>query len=163
MIKRNGRNIVLEISSDYKNYNENPTVTPDGDHSELRKLVIDYDISHEKANKLIGKTEDETHRNIENYRATHKLPDYNKYQNDEPIIRNLRLGYTYDENGNVVVDKREARIINVIIKMHKKGYKVNRIKRRLEFMGVIARSGKAKWSWETIRHIIERENDGKKE
>ena len=67
------------------------------------------------------------------------------------------LGYDKDEDGELVINKKEAKIIKRIYKDYLDGKGANRIARELEEEGVPNWNGKPKWYESSIRKMLQNE------
>lgn len=78
-----------------------------------------------------------------------------KYQNNEFWINeNQLIGYKYDENHKVVIDKSQEEIIRIIFEEYAKKTSVFRISKMLEKKGFLTPNKNHKWSASTIRSIL---------
>ncbi|WP_392486136.1 recombinase family protein [Haloimpatiens sp. FM7315] len=67
------------------------------------------------------------------------------------------LGYTKDEEGNLIIDEKQAKIVRRIYKDYLDGKGTNRIAKEFEEEGIKGWNGKAKWYESTIRGILTNE------
>lgn len=67
------------------------------------------------------------------------------------------LGYDKDEEGNLIINEKQAKIVRRIYKDYLDGKGSNRIARELEEEGIKGWNGKAKWYESTIRGILTNE------
>ncbi|WP_242655922.1 recombinase family protein [Paramaledivibacter caminithermalis] len=67
------------------------------------------------------------------------------------------LGYDKDEEGNPIINEKQAKIVRKIYKDFLNGKGTNRIARELEDEGVPNWNGKAKWYEDSIRKILSNE------
>lgn len=67
------------------------------------------------------------------------------------------LGYDKDEEGNLIINEKQAKIVRRIYKDYLDGKGSNRIARELEEEGIEGWNGKAKWYESTIRGILTNE------
>ena len=67
------------------------------------------------------------------------------------------LGYDKDEDGNLAINEKQAKIVRRIYTDYLDGKGTNRIARELEDEGITGWNGKAKWYESTIRKIISNE------
>lgn len=81
-----------------------------------------------------------------------------RYQNGEMTINHNRfMGYTKDEDGNLVVDEAEAAIVRRIYREYLKGKSLIQIGRGLEADGILTGAGKGRWRPETIKKMLSNE------
>lgn len=73
------------------------------------------------------------------------------------VNHNKFLGYDKDENGNLIIDDRQAKIVQRIYKDYLNGKGTNRIARELEEDGIKGWNGKVKWYESTIRKMLANE------
>ena len=67
------------------------------------------------------------------------------------------LGYDQDENGNLVINESEAKIIRLIFFMYLYGYSINRIAESLTSLGLKTKKGNTVWSPASIYQILRNE------
>jgi len=67
------------------------------------------------------------------------------------------LGYDKDEEGNLIIDEKQAKIVRRIYKDYLDGKGPNRIARELEEEGITNWNGKAKWYESSIRKMLSNE------
>jgi len=81
-----------------------------------------------------------------------------RFQNGEMQINHNRfLGYTKDENKQLVIDPAEAEIVKRIYREYLEGASLHQIGHGLEADGILTAAGKPKWRAETIRKILKNE------
>ncbi len=81
-----------------------------------------------------------------------------RYQNGEMTINHNRfMGYTKDEEGNLVVDEAEAEIVKRIYREYLEGKSLIQIGRGLEADGILTGAGKERWRPETIKKMLSNE------
>ncbi len=81
-----------------------------------------------------------------------------RYQNGEVQVNHNRfLGYTKDEDGNLVIDPTGAEVVKRIYREYLEGGSLLQIARGLEADGILTAAGKAKWRPETLRKILQNE------
>lgn len=81
-----------------------------------------------------------------------------RYQNGEVQVNHNRfMGYTKDEDGNLIIEPTEAEIIKRIYLEYLQGYSLKRIGEGLEKDHIITAAGKAKWRPESVRKILTNE------
>ena len=67
------------------------------------------------------------------------------------------LGYDKDEEGNLVINKKQAKVVKRIYTDYLDGKGTNRIAREHENEGVTGWNGKSKWYESTIRKMLSNE------
>lgn len=81
-----------------------------------------------------------------------------RYQNGEMTVNHNRfLGYTKDEEGNLIIDKVEAVVIRRIYREYLEGKSLIQIGRGLEADGILTGAGKERWRSETIKKMLSNE------
>lgn len=81
-----------------------------------------------------------------------------RYQNGEMTVNHNRfMGYTKDEDGNLVVDEAEAVVIRRIYREYLEGKSLIQIGRGLEADGILTGAGKERWCPETIKKMLSNE------
>lgn len=81
-----------------------------------------------------------------------------KFEQGKVVVNHKKfLGYDKDEEGNLIIDEKQAKIVRRIYKDYLDGKGSNRIARELEEEGVKGWNGKAKWYESTIRGILTNE------
>lgn len=81
-----------------------------------------------------------------------------RYQNGEVQVNHNRfMGYSKDENGQLVIEPKEAKIIKRIYLEYLQGASLKQIGVGLETDGILTAAGKPKWRPETIRKILKNE------
>lgn len=73
------------------------------------------------------------------------------------VNHNKFLGYTKDEDGNLIIDKEQAKVVKRIYKEFIEGYGVNQIIQRLEKDGIRNGNNKRKWYSSNIYCILTNE------
>ncbi len=63
-------------------------------------------------------------------------------------------GYYLNENGEVVIDNKEATVVTMIFDMYIAGVSLRKISQKLSEEGYNSPSGKSTWSAQTIDNII---------
>ncbi len=80
------------------------------------------------------------------------------YQNGEVQVNHNRfLGYTKDEDGNLVIDPVEAEVVKRIYYEYLEGASLAQIGKSLEGDGILTAAGKARWRPETLKKILQNE------
>lgn len=67
------------------------------------------------------------------------------------------LGYEHDEDGNLIVNEEEAKIVKLIFFMYLYGYSLKEIAESLTKMSCPTKKGASKWSISTIREVLQNE------
>ena len=81
-----------------------------------------------------------------------------KFEQGKVVLNHKKfLGYDKDEEGNLIIDEKQAKIVRRIYKDYLDGKGSNRIARGLEEDRVKGWNGKAKWYESTIRGILTNE------
>ena len=82
-----------------------------------------------------------------------------RFQNGEVRVNHSRfLGYTKDEEGNLVIEPAEAEVVKRIYREYLEGASLLQIGRGLEADGILTGAGKTKWRSETLKKIQQNEN-----
>lgn len=66
------------------------------------------------------------------------------------VNHNRFLGYTKDEEGNLVIDPEQAEIVKRIYREYLEGYSMDKIAAGLEANGILTGAGKPRWHTSTI-------------
>ena len=78
-----------------------------------------------------------------------------RYQNGQVQVNHNRfLGYTKDEDGNLVIDSEQAEIVKRIYREYLEGYSMDKIAAGLEADGILTGAGKPRWQTSTINKIL---------
>lgn len=81
-----------------------------------------------------------------------------RYQNGEVQVNHNRfLGYTKDENKNLVIEPQEADVVKRIYREYLEGASLVQIARGLEKDGILTAANKPKWRPETLKKILQNE------
>lgn len=81
-----------------------------------------------------------------------------RYQNGQvQVNHNHFLGYTKDDEGNLVIDPEQAEIVKRIYREYLKGYSMDKIAKGLEADRILTGAGKPKWWTSTINKILRNE------
>ena len=81
-----------------------------------------------------------------------------RYQNGQVQVNHNRfLGYTKDEDGNLVIDPEQAEIVKRIYREYLEGSSMDKIAAGLEADGILTGAGKTKWHTSTINKILRNE------
>lgn len=87
-----------------------------------------------------------------------KLGIQYRYQQGEVQVNHKRfLGYTKDENKQLVIDPEGAKVVKRIYREYLEGASLLQIARGLEADGILTAAGKAKWRPETLKKILQNE------
>ena len=82
---------------------------------------------------------------------------YRYQQGKVQVNHNRFLGYTKDENGNLVIDPEQAEVVRRIYREYLEGYSMKSIAQHLEQDGVLTGAGNTKWYDSTINKILRNE------
>lgn len=81
-----------------------------------------------------------------------------RYQQGKVMVNhNHFLGYTKDENGNLVIDPVQAEVVKRIYREYLEGYSMKKICQHLEADGALTGAGNTKWYDSTINKILRNE------
>ena len=81
-----------------------------------------------------------------------------RFQNGEVRVNHSRfLGYTKDEEGNLIIEPAEAEVVKRIYREYLEGASLLQIGRGLEAGGILTGAGKTKWRPETLKKILQNE------
>lgn len=81
-----------------------------------------------------------------------------RFQNGEVRVNHSRfLGYTKDEEGNLIIEPAEAEVVKRIYREYLEGASLLQIGRSLEADGILTGAGKTKWRPETLKKILQNE------
>src|SRR5690625_3471001 len=87
-----------------------------------------------------------------------KLGIQYRYQQGEIQVNHKRfLGYTKDENKQLVIDPEGAEVVKRIYREYLEGASLLQIARGLEADGILTAAGKSKWRPETLKKILQNE------
>ena len=87
-----------------------------------------------------------------------KLGIQYRYQQGEVQVNHKRfLGYTKDENKQLVIEPEGAKVVKRIYREYLEGASLLQIARGLEADGILTAAGKAKWRPETLKKILQNE------
>ena len=87
-----------------------------------------------------------------------KLGFQYRYQQGQITVNHNRfLGYTKDENGQLIIDPDEAVVVRRIYREYLEGASLQQICRGLEADGILTGAGKQKWRPETLHKILKNE------
>lgn len=81
-----------------------------------------------------------------------------RFQNGEVRVNHSRfLGYTKDEEGNLIIEPAEAKVVKRIYREYLVGASLLQIGRGLEADSILTGAGKTKWRPETLKKILQNE------
>ena len=81
-----------------------------------------------------------------------------KFEQGKVVVNHKKfLGYDKDEEGNLIINEKQAKIVRRIYKDYLDGKGANRIARELEDEGIKGWNGKAKWYESSIRKMLSNE------
>lgn len=81
-----------------------------------------------------------------------------RYQNGQvQVNHNHFLGYTKDENGNLIIDPDQAEVVKRIYREYLEGYSMDKIAKGLEADEILTGAGKTRWWSSTINKILRNE------
>ena len=81
-----------------------------------------------------------------------------RYQNGQvQVNHNHFLGYTKDENGNLIIDPDQAEVVKRIYREYLEGYSMDKIAKGLEADEILTGAGKTIWWSSTINKILRNE------
>lgn len=81
-----------------------------------------------------------------------------RFQNGEVRVNHSRfLGYTKDEEGNLIIEPSEAEVVKRIYREYLEGISLIQTGRGLEADDILTGAGKAKWRPETLKKILQNE------
>lgn len=87
-----------------------------------------------------------------------KLDLQYRFQNGEVRVNHSRfLGYTKDEEGNLIIEPSEAEVVKRIYREYLEGISLIQTGRGLEADDILTGAGKAKWRPETLKKILQNE------
>ena len=73
------------------------------------------------------------------------------------VNHNRFLGYTKDEEGQLIIEPEEAEVVKRIYREYLEGASLAQIGKSLEADGILTAAGKAKWRPETLKKILRNE------
>ena len=78
-----------------------------------------------------------------------------RYQNGQvQVNHNHFLGYTKDDEGNLIIDPEQAEVVKHIYREYLEGYSMDKIAKDLEADDILTGAGKTKWWTSTINKIL---------
>ena len=82
---------------------------------------------------------------------------YRFQQGKVQVCTNRFLGYDKDEDGNLIINEKEAEVVKRIYREYLEGRGYYEIGKGLETDGILTAAGKSKWRVSTIRNILRNE------
>lgn len=76
---------------------------------------------------------------------------------DSKYYQRKCYGYKHDENGKLIIDEKEAKVVRLIFRMSKEGASLSQISQTLQEQGIPSPRGNAVWSRESLRKILNNE------
>lgn len=76
---------------------------------------------------------------------------------DSKYYQRRCYGYKHDEKEKLVIDEKEAEVVRLIFRMSKEGGSLSQIAQALQEQGIPSPRGKAVWSRESLRKILNNE------
>lgn len=73
------------------------------------------------------------------------------------VNHNRFLGYTKDEEGQLIIEPEEAEVVKRIYREYLEGASLAQIGKSLEADGILTAAGKSKWRSETLKKILQNE------
>ena len=81
-----------------------------------------------------------------------------RYQQGKVQVNHSRfLGFTKDENGNLIIDPEQAKTVRRIFREYLEGKSMEKIAAGLESDGILTGTGKSKWYISSIQKILQNE------
>ncbi|MGN1024511.1 MAG: recombinase family protein [Lachnospiraceae bacterium] len=81
-----------------------------------------------------------------------------KFKRGQPMINTERfMGYDKDENGNLVINPEQAKVVERIFQSFLEGWSLEEIAQCLKAKNIPGVTGKAAWNANTIRHMLQNE------
>lgn len=148
-VSRFARNIVdcIKIERDLKKLNP-----PVGVYFETENLYTLEEDSEVMLSIMAMMAQEESHTKSEIMNASIEM----RFRRGIFLTPTL-LGYDKDENGNLIINEDEAKIVRLIFYMYLAGYTCQEIADTLTNFGQKTKTGKAKWSASTILQILQNE------
>lgn len=120
-----------------------------------KENIFTLDASGELLFTILSSLAQEESRNIS---ENSKWGIRSKFQKGVVHINTFKfMGYTKDENGSLVIDEEEAKIVRRIFREFEEGYHPSQIARHLNEDGVPGVTGEAKWTAATIGGMLRQE------
>ena len=82
---------------------------------------------------------------------------YRYQQGQISVNHNRFLGYTKDENGQLIIEPNQAEVVKRIYREYLEGASLQQICKGLETDGILTGAGKKKWRAETVQKILKNE------
>ena len=82
---------------------------------------------------------------------------YRYQQGKVQVNHNWFLGYTKDENGQLIIDPEQAEVVRRIYREYLEGASMTQIARGLEGDGILTGAGRTKWYNSTVNKILKNE------
>ena len=82
---------------------------------------------------------------------------YRYQQGKVQVNHNWFLGYTKDENGQLIIDPEQAEVVRRIYREYLEGASMTQIARGLEADGILTGAGRARWYNSTVNKILRNE------
>ena len=82
---------------------------------------------------------------------------YRYQQGKVQVNHNWFLGYTKDENGQLVIDPEQAEVVRRIYREYLEGASMTKIARGLEADGILTGAGRKRWYNSTVNKILKNE------
>ena len=76
---------------------------------------------------------------------------------DSKYYQRKCYGYKHDEKGKLEIDEKEAEVVRLSFRMSKEGASLLQISQTLQKQGILSPRGKAVWSRESLRKILNNE------
>lgn len=76
---------------------------------------------------------------------------------DSKYYQRRCYGYKHDKNGKLIIDEKEAEVVRLIFRMSREGISLSQISQTLQEQGIPSPRGKAVWSRESLRKILNNE------
>lgn len=73
------------------------------------------------------------------------------------VNHNKFMGYTKDENGELIIVPEEAEIVKLVFQLYLEGYSGQKIGKHLESLGIRTVTGKSKWQGTVIMKMLQNE------
>ncbi len=81
-----------------------------------------------------------------------------RFENGTPMVNHNRfMGYTKNEDGELVIVPEEAEVVRLIFRLHLEGMSISGICRHLENEGILTVTGRKKWNEGTVNKMLSNE------